>query len=138
MKLKTKIFLIVILLGVIYNTYYYFSTKGDKWYNPTSTETGEKCGVIVDNFSQDRRVKHGRTTDLYMKIQYPNTIEIQKVATETWYSYSVGDRICFATTEFTPLTGYVMILTALAIMLVLLRLFLYFIGWIFDIENTDF
>jgi hypothetical protein len=101
--------------------------------NPTYVD----CGVVKSKSSSEVSIKHGSETELYLNIDFDKSGFIsKKTAPTTYFSNSVGDRVCFDIKETTTFNhrllstiGFIMcgLLFLLSVVLFLMLIF-----WLFD------
>jgi hypothetical protein len=63
------------------------------------------CGKVVGSSSQDRPLKHGMTTDLYLLIDFEKDgFQAQEVGPTTYFKYKdkIGTELCFDQTKRNP------------------------------------
>lgn len=112
------IFYVLLGAGLGLNLYYFhkYNTEG-LLQQPFRYQVGTKCGKIISNFADRREVKHGYTTDYFLKIEYPTGIETVKVTDHTWFDSEVGERICFAEYKSMVLSGLLALFTHLGLVI---------------------
>lgn len=113
--------------------YYNESTEGID--QPFRKKIGIHCGTVVDNYLEERQVKHGYTMDYYLKVAYPDKTVVERVSGEIWHDKRVGDNICF--TVYESINGVLAISAILTFILLLMGIVIglvYFVCWVFDVK----
>lgn len=101
MKTRTIIFLtLLVLYSLIYTWMYYQLDIEER--RPFQIKTGVECGTVIANYSETHSVKHGYRDEMYLKVQYPDRVEIINVDGATWFDSPAGKRVCFATYRGLP------------------------------------
>ena len=96
---KFLILLGVFVIWLIYGATQYF--KMDiKERSELHHKVGDKCGTIVSDFTELKNVKHGTRTDYFLLVRYPEGDVVESVSPKTFYTSTVGERICFGQYEF--------------------------------------
>ena len=96
----------MLIVFSIYSINYVIKT--DKWIEY------QDCGKVVGSSSEDRPIKHGTQTDLYLLIQFEKQgFKAQEVDPTTYYKYKnkIGTKICFNQKDINKeLNGYMFLL----------------------------
>lgn len=73
-----------------------YMVKTDMWIEY------QDCGKVVGSSSEDRPIKHGAQTELYLLIQFEKQgFKAQEVGPTTYYQYKdkIGTKLCFNQTD---------------------------------------
>lgn len=133
--MRKLIFFTALLATFVWGNYKYFTAVES--FGDFYKDTGQKCGIVVDDFTQLCNVKHGTRTEYFLKVQYGANAVIEEVGAKTYYAHAgkVGSEICFGTSEqiafaYIFLVGADIILALAAVVFGLVLL----IGWIFEVD----
>lgn len=127
-KETIKTFLIGVL--VVYSIFAtHFFVTNDLWIEY------KECGTVVGSSSEDRPIKHGTQTELYLLMEYDNDgFQAQEVGATTYFKYKdkVGIRLCFERSKRNPIIDdSVFMAVYFCSGCASLCIYLFFILWIF-------
>lgn len=138
MKLKQVTALVLTILTIVVGNYYY-SQKNFQDGQSFIEVVGTKCGIIEDNFTELRNVKHGTRTDYFLKVRYSDATVIENVDAKTWYSSEEGKKVCFTITKGVSF-WYILIFVVDYILICLLSIWIliFMVRWIFDCKPYNY
>lgn len=131
LKLKAQIFLVLLIVALIWNLFQFHKLNDERELQPFRYAVGAECGTVIDNFESGRKVKHGYTTDYFLKVKYDTGTQIIKVTPETWINSEVGKQICFTKYKSMIWTGLGAIFTYFLILLCIVMTIIEFLFWVF-------
>lgn len=87
-------------------------------------DIGLECGTVTENFTDLVNVKHGTTTDYFLKVKFPDGERIVNVSPETFYkNYKINTSVCFNKSKSIPLTQLISLFITMIFLLILIALF---------------